>query len=1061
MTLMTRVKHGVRPEIPAESNDTLSNLIRECLLQDSELGPNATVVFQILDTYLSQLQEDDGSLMQHCNDSLVNDPMGTCNLEDDRESCFASAESQVTELSFTDEAMNGHNDQSTSDPQFSGDLSIASQMVTNEVTPLNSQLNRVKETLKIANFKGFQLEAIELLQTGNDVVIVQPTGSGKSLCYTVPALLNPGKITLVIEPIVAIITNQVLSLRSKGIDVVALGNPAGANKLANFRRVFKSPDNVPALAFCTPEYLFGTPPDGNYSGSVGQFNVLKSCSNINLVVIDEAHKIFDRMPFFRPAFDSLKKLQQLPCTLAAMSATLTSRQIEILKDDFMHGDTCCVLTEGVHRDNLLIRLRRYWRQKLSTVEDAMDDNEVDHDSVCSNKVSTSGFVSQWSRTVQTIEKSLTDPLTIIDLDFVRDVEQIVSILQTDKVKAAKYTGQMKLEDRTSTEAKFSKGDIPVLVATESFELGVDNPKVKQVIRIGAPRNLGVLLQEFGRAGRKAGAVAKGDLYFNEYVDDKRLGLWLKSSFDSCTSNNAHEAVKLEVLSSYTKTWQFVYSTYHGKCLAWASSYFYGGAGDAEPPTCFVSNSPLCMICETMDLICEETVDIREYLCVLLQTVKDLRAANVSSVTKTLLIGVMMQTTSKYVCSHKEIVDKTDIPWGSDLIVNDTQMTSSAWSKVICVAVHLSFLNLEFTFRPFESHYEVHRHFSLSTTGEEFLLSPSSTMSVNPHSCIVDRLLIASSEDSCMQSKKSKQSRAVQVKPKIIKLIEEKRWQEGNATLLKFIGFDDNFELSTEDVCLYFPDVRTLSSATSDQHHLLQCLQLCRTQATTKEIEINLDGTTETFVTNKSYCAGVKVCGGENCKYTVTTKQKINRCTEHPKMALLPTGPCPCHFVYVYPKHTEGDGRRWFIAINTESSGKMHNHMAPSEWKISPKVLSDISNIVSKNTTLTPKDLQKGVGMDYRPMEVSLPASNIDRVRAVVKKARKQVDKVDNERVNPFKVVASFPAIKHRIDQQQGSVQDSTLSEVNRLIDTYQLDGDDAYTFTRDRRYAFFQAPVWS
>ena len=65
------------------------------------------------------------------------------------------------------------------------------------------------------------------------------------------------------------------------------------------------------------------------------------------------------------------------------------------------------------------------------------------------------------------------------------------------------------------------------------------------------------------------------------------------------------------------------------------------------------------------------------------------------------------------------------------------------------------------------------------------------------------------------------------------------------------------------------------------------------------------------------------------------------------MALLLTGPCPCHFVYVYPKHTDNDGRRWFIAINTETSGKMHNHMAPSGWKISPKVLSDISNVASK------------------------------------------------------------------------------------------------------------------
>lgn len=93
------------------------------------------------------------------------------------------------------------------------------------------------------------------------------------------SLLNPGKITLVIEPVVAVITNQVHTLRARGIDAVALGRAAGGNKLTNYCRVFKSSDDVPALAFCTPEYLFGTPADGAYPGSVGQFNVLKSCEN--------------------------------------------------------------------------------------------------------------------------------------------------------------------------------------------------------------------------------------------------------------------------------------------------------------------------------------------------------------------------------------------------------------------------------------------------------------------------------------------------------------------------------------------------------------------------------------------------------------------------------------------------------------------------------------------------------------------------------------------------------------------------------------------------------------
>ena len=241
-------------------------------------------MFQILVTYLSHLlNEDDVSPTQHYNASQVKDTISADeirNLEVERESCikgFATTELQDTELSFTDEVnstVDRQNELNISDPPFSGDSSISSnchdlQTATKEVTALNNQLNKVKEILKIANFKEFQLEAIELLQTGKGVVIVQPIGSGKSLCYTVPALLNPGKITLVIEPVVALITNQVLSLRAKGIDAVALGRAAGANKLTNFQRVFKSSDDVPVLAFCTPEYLFGTPPDGSYSGSVG------------------------------------------------------------------------------------------------------------------------------------------------------------------------------------------------------------------------------------------------------------------------------------------------------------------------------------------------------------------------------------------------------------------------------------------------------------------------------------------------------------------------------------------------------------------------------------------------------------------------------------------------------------------------------------------------------------------------------------------------------------------------------------------------------------------------
>ena len=69
-----------------------------------------------------------------------------------------------------------------------------------------------------------------------------------------------------------------------------------------------------------------------------------------------------------------------------------------------------------------------------------------------------------------------------------------------------------------------------------------------------------------------------------------------------------------------------------------------------------------------------------------------------------------------------------------------------------------------------------------------------------------------------------------------------------------------------------------------------------------------------------------------------------------------------------------------MVLNSLNSSQMHNNLPPSEWKNSPKVLNDISNVVTRNSQLTPKEIQKSLGMDYSPMEKSIAAANIDRLR---------------------------------------------------------------------------------
>ena len=185
---------------------------------------------------------------------------------------------------------------------YSTSLSALNQSTSStEELALNDSLEKAKSKLKIKELKQFQISCITAIQQGKDVVLVQPTGSGKSVCFVIPALLNPGKICLVVEPVVAVITNQVDSLQKKGIDAIALGRAAGNSKSSNFRRVFQGQGKTPEIAFCTPEYLFGTPATGSFLGTSGQYSVLHSNEDIfALIAIDEAHKIFDRIPSYRP-----------------------------------------------------------------------------------------------------------------------------------------------------------------------------------------------------------------------------------------------------------------------------------------------------------------------------------------------------------------------------------------------------------------------------------------------------------------------------------------------------------------------------------------------------------------------------------------------------------------------------------------------------------------------------------------------------------------------------------------------------------------------------------------
>ena len=261
---------------------------------------------------------------------------------------------------------------------------------------------------------------------------------------------------------------------------------------------------------------------------------------------------------------------------------------------------------------------------------------------------------------------------------------------------------------------------------------------------------------------------------------------------------------------------------------------------------------------------------------------------------------------------KDFAQHENPMWGCGTNVNGIVMSKAAWHKIIYVAVHLGYLDLSFKFRPFENHYEVHRRYNVTSAGRAFVLKPHSVVSVDPHSSVIDMLLGAVSKTA----QPSTHKRGTQLKPHLISAMEGP-WTAGNIENLKFLGSSASTDSEHFIKPIHFEDCFSLFTGMKDPHFLLQYIQFSRSQTTTNEIFFCLEGKETTLMVNKSYFSGVKVCGGENCQYAVSTKQCLNRCAKHSDMALVPTGPCTCHLAYIYPKNATKDGRRWFVALCNE------------------------------------------------------------------------------------------------------------------------------------------------
>jgi ATP-dependent DNA helicase RecQ len=328
---------------------------------------------------------------------------------------------------------------------------------------------KLEQRFGFKRFRAGQEQAVNASLAGKDVLVVMPTGSGKSLCYQLPALEMKGS-TIVVSPLIALMKDQADNLRQHGFTVAEMNSavPPAQRRESEAAIV----DGRADFVFSTPERLADP-----------SFRELLRRRPVGLFVVDEAHCVSQWGHDFRPDFltlgDAIDDLGRPP--VLALTATATPTVI---------NDICSRLCIN----NADVVHTGFYRPKI-------------HLAV----VSVRGAAEKHERLLGLVNS--TQGATIIYCATVRTVEELSRFLEAQGIVTAGYHGKMPARLRNEVQNQFMSGEVQCFVATNAFGLGIDKADIRHVIHYHIPGSLEAYYQEFGRAGRD-GELAHCTLLFD-------------------------------------------------------------------------------------------------------------------------------------------------------------------------------------------------------------------------------------------------------------------------------------------------------------------------------------------------------------------------------------------------------------------------------------------------------------------------------------------------------------------------------------------------------------------
>jgi ATP-dependent DNA helicase RecQ len=349
---------------------------------------------------------------------------------------------------------------------------------------LQAARSTLKTTFGYDDFRSGQREVIEAVLSGRDVLAVMPTGSGKSMCYQLPALVEGG-LTVVVSPLIALMRDQVKQMQAAGVGAVTLNSLNSDEDNASAWRSLRAGDTH--LIYVSPERLAVE----GLAGRLAELGVAR-------LAIDEAHCVSQWGHDFRPEYRELRRLRKalgMPPVLA-LTATADENTRADISAQLFDGEPV-IFVHGFDRPNIALRF------------EAKDQPRRQIEAFLASRKGQSGIIYCSSR---------------------KRTEALAEWLSGKGWRAVSYHAGMEQESRNRNQDIFQQEDGVIVCATVAFGMGVNKPDVRFVIHADMPGSIESYYQEIGRAGRDGLPAATLTLYGMEdmalrrrQIDEKDMG----------------------------------------------------------------------------------------------------------------------------------------------------------------------------------------------------------------------------------------------------------------------------------------------------------------------------------------------------------------------------------------------------------------------------------------------------------------------------------------------------------------------------------------------------------